>query len=227
MNRLALELSTEEKSVAIQTLSGSVHERSWPEDRSKPDPLYEMLDAVRMDAGLSWEDLTGVIVGRGPGQYSGMRAAVSAAQGLALPGGIPVTGVSSGAAQAWRMLRDSERALVAVLGDARRQRWWMGMFDLDPGGLRSVTDWALYTDEDVVAAVSASTAYVVTSDWDRCSEALQVMFPGRELLHPGAFFPRASDLLSLHASRTVSGMDPESPLPIYLHPAVAVPEGDA
>ena len=78
MNWLSIELSTTEKSVALSTASGDIHERIWTEDRSKPDPLYEMLDAVRVDAGLLWDDLTGILVGRGPGQYSGMRAAASA-----------------------------------------------------------------------------------------------------------------------------------------------------
>lgn len=225
MNVLALELSTAEKSVALGTASGKVYERIWYEDRSRPDPLYEMLSEVRADSGLRWDDLAGILIGRGPGQYSGMRAAAAAAQGLALPGGLPVTGISSGAAQAWRMFREPPQAekAIAVLGDARRDRWWMGLFEMQGDALQPVLDWDLYTEDDLVSTVTAHKGYAVTSDWDRCSELLQAMFFGENSLHQGAFFPRASDLLSLHALREELGEDAEPPLPIYLHPPVAPP----
>ena len=99
----------------------------------------------------------------------------------------------------------------------------MGVFELNQGCLHMVSDWALCKGDEVFATVSDSEACVVTSDWDRCSEVLQTMFSGRDLLYSGPLYPRASDLLSLHGSRLESGIEAESPLPIYLHPPVARP----
>lgn len=55
-------------------------------------------------AGVSAERLDAFAVGVGPGSFSGIRAALALAQGLAAPRGLPVRGVSSAAAavRAWR-----------------------------------------------------------------------------------------------------------------------------
>jgi len=47
------------------------------------------------EAGLAVGDLGGLVVGRGPGSFTGTRIAVSTAKGLALGAGLPVWGVSS------------------------------------------------------------------------------------------------------------------------------------
>ena len=53
--------------------------------------LTEMLDA----AGITWRDLNAIGVGTGPGNFTGIRIAVSAARGLALGLNIPAIGVTA------------------------------------------------------------------------------------------------------------------------------------
>lgn len=63
--------------------------------RGQAERLMPMLEEVLAEAGLGWRDLGAIGVGTGPGNFTGIRIAVSAARGLALGLGIPAIGVSS------------------------------------------------------------------------------------------------------------------------------------
>ncbi|MBT8036612.1 MAG: tRNA (adenosine(37)-N6)-threonylcarbamoyltransferase complex dimerization subunit type 1 TsaB [Verrucomicrobiae bacterium] len=77
------------------------------------DPLERALE--RLDGGR----LSSILVGTGPGSYSGIRIGIAVAQGLALVHGCPTVGLGSLAATpAARESRGS--ALPLAVGDARR-----------------------------------------------------------------------------------------------------------
>lgn len=63
--------------------------------RGQAEALMPMLEELLTEAGLGWRDLGAIGVGTGPGNFTGIRIAVSAARGLALGLGIPAIGVSS------------------------------------------------------------------------------------------------------------------------------------
>lgn len=52
--------------------------------------LLVVIDQLLKQAGLGVEDLAGIGYGRGPGAFTGLRAACTVAQGLALARGLPV-----------------------------------------------------------------------------------------------------------------------------------------
>lgn len=63
--------------------------------RGQGEALMPFLEARLKEAGLGWEDLDAIAVGVGPGNFTGIRIAVSAARGLALGLGRPALGVST------------------------------------------------------------------------------------------------------------------------------------
>lgn len=63
--------------------------------RGQGERLMLLLEETLRDAGLSWADLDAIGVGTGPGNFTGIRIAVSAARGLALGLGIPAIGVTA------------------------------------------------------------------------------------------------------------------------------------
>lgn len=62
--------------------------------RGQAERLMPLLDRVLASGGAAWSDLTCIGVGIGPGNFTGIRIAVSAARGLSLGLGIPAVGVS-------------------------------------------------------------------------------------------------------------------------------------
>jgi tRNA threonylcarbamoyl adenosine modification protein YeaZ len=62
--------------------------------RGQAERLMPLIEALLQEAGAAWSDLTRIGVGIGPGNFTGIRIAVSAARGLALGLEIPAIGVS-------------------------------------------------------------------------------------------------------------------------------------
>ena len=105
--------------------------------------------------GLSPAELAGVTVGTGPGSYTGTRAAIALARGLALPGAVPVAGVPSTAAAARAALRSDPRLRrVVVLIDARRGECYRADYERSelPPGLVERHAPRLVADPDAMPA---------------------------------------------------------------------------
>ena len=90
---------------------------------SRPQLLLADVDEMLRAAGLDAADLTGIVVGTGPGSFTGMRIGLSVARGLGLALDLPVAGVSTldalaaGAENAYPVV-DARRGEVFVLGPA-------------------------------------------------------------------------------------------------------------
>ena len=89
--------------------------------RGQAEHLMPMLEALLGAEGIGWSDLERIIVGTGPGNFTGIRISVSAARGLALGLGRPAIGVSSLEALAPLQPGADRVALPAPRG----QTYWM------------------------------------------------------------------------------------------------------
>jgi tRNA threonylcarbamoyladenosine biosynthesis protein TsaB len=92
---LALDTSTSVASVALFDGQRVLSETTWLAGREHSTRvLVEVQDAL-VRVGRTTENLTGLVVARGPGSFTGVRVALSVAKGMAAGLAVPLWGVSS------------------------------------------------------------------------------------------------------------------------------------
>ena len=98
---MILGIDTSADQCAVALVDGDrVWRRAEIMARGHAEALFPMIDDVLAEAGASMADVTRVAVCTGPGSFTGIRAGVAAARGLALGLGVPAVGVSRMAALA-------------------------------------------------------------------------------------------------------------------------------
>src|SRR5215475_15572992 len=113
---IAIETATENCSAALLH-EGRLLERSQLAPRRHAELILPMIDSLLAEAGVSRRQLDAIAVGRGPGAFTGVRLAISVAQGIALGLDVPVVPVSSLAALA-QDAPPGDASILAVI-DAR------------------------------------------------------------------------------------------------------------
>jgi tRNA threonylcarbamoyladenosine biosynthesis protein TsaB len=80
---LCIETATKNCSVALVSKGVSIAHRSQFSDQYiHGERLHGFIKEIMDEANLSFEELSGVCVGKGPGSYTGLRIGVSAAKGI-------------------------------------------------------------------------------------------------------------------------------------------------
>jgi tRNA threonylcarbamoyladenosine biosynthesis protein TsaB len=113
--------------------------RAWrhePLTRGHAERLLPALVALLAEAGWTWQDVELVAVTLGPGNFTGLRAGIAVARGLALAQGCRLLGVGTLETVAQgAMARATRSALpIQVVMDARRDEFYVQRFSpaLDP-----------------------------------------------------------------------------------------------
>ncbi len=145
---LVVETSTPHASIALVGPAGVVSQRRFCSDRNHNALLFEPLDELLRSCAADAIGL--VLVGSGPGSYSGTRVGIAAAQGVAIALGCPAVSVPSILAVP---SADGGTACLAV-GDARRGSFWHARVDQ----LRLTDGPALCDAHGLDAAVAAAVA---------------------------------------------------------------------
>jgi tRNA threonylcarbamoyladenosine biosynthesis protein TsaB len=114
VNLLAIDTSMEACSASLLVEGHRYKEYDiCPQQHSQK--ILPMVQALLKQANASLADVHYIIVGRGPGSFTGVRIACGIAQGLAYGAGLKVIGLSTLAAMALATKKDK----VAVASDAR------------------------------------------------------------------------------------------------------------
>lgn len=83
--------------------------------------------------GWSFDDLDAIVIGTGPGLFTGLRVGVATAQGLAFASQCPLIGVDSLEARA--LTAPANASLIAVCMDARKKELYYALFRRTMGAL--------------------------------------------------------------------------------------------
>lgn len=195
---LTLGFDTSAAHCAAALLSGGriLAARAEAMDKGQAERLMGLLEEVLAEGNAGWRDLDALGVGIGPGNFTGIRIAVSAARGLALALKIPAVGVSS-----FEALAEGRPGPVLALVDARRGAVYaQAMPDGHPG---------LMPREEALAEALAGPG----------SAAPQIEVV--EMTAPGAL---AASIARIAGARY--GTPQPRPAPLYLRSADAAPPAD-
>ena len=219
MLTLAMELSTDQGSLAILKDREVIAEQAWLEKNVRHQHLFKALPELLNRVGVRIEEIDLFAAGRGPGNYSGLRVAITTAQALALPGKKKVFTVSSGEALAAEILADRSPPSLAIIGDARRDSLWYAFFEKQDDGVLQNQPWSLVRLEDL-GRVLPSGCLAASPHF----EQLQNVLPWPGLSHVDWIrdnrYPTAHRVGQRALHKLELGLPSEELTPIYMHPAV-------
>ncbi|HET6587411.1 MAG TPA: tRNA (adenosine(37)-N6)-threonylcarbamoyltransferase complex dimerization subunit type 1 TsaB [Oleiagrimonas sp.] len=220
MNILALDTSTEACSVALMQ-GDALIDASELAPRRQAERVLPMAESLLAEAGLTRSQIDGIAVSRGPGAFTGVRLAVSVAQGLAFALDIPVVTVSSLAALAMEAPKD-EAATLAVI-DARMGEIYAGCFRRDDDGRVVPLDDERVCKADELVLPQAQAWNVVGTGWGEYESALRDKLPSSPRWAESQRYPQARHVARLAAPAFAAGntLGPEQALPVYLRDKVA------
>ncbi len=131
---LAIETATAACSAALY-IDGEVEERYALAPRQHAALLLPMVESLLASAELDVRQLDALAFGQGPGAFTGVRIAASAAQGIAFGANLPVVPVSTLAALAAGAMRETGESHVMTALDARMDEVYWGVYTGDAAGL--------------------------------------------------------------------------------------------
>ncbi|MFG1808836.1 tRNA (adenosine(37)-N6)-threonylcarbamoyltransferase complex dimerization subunit type 1 TsaB [Streptomyces sp. NPDC049040] len=211
---LAFDTATPAVTAALHDGERVLAESTVIDARRHGELLVPAVDRVLAAAGRALADVTGIVVGVGPGPYTGLRVGLVTAASFGDALDIPVHGLCTLDGLAWAAGEAGLDGPFTVTTDARRKEVYWARYDA-PG--RRVTQAAVDRPADLPQEV----------------RALPAVGPGAAL-YPEAFPDRRPDpahqsagsLAALAAHRLAAGEDFAPALPLYLRrPDAQVPAG--
>ncbi len=96
---LAIDTSGTNALVALGAADGTLlAERRWLAGYRHGEELLTRIDEMLTNSGVALADLGGIVVGTGPGAFTGLRVGLATAKALARGLGVPIAGVATSAA---------------------------------------------------------------------------------------------------------------------------------
>lgn len=213
MKILAVDTATERCSAAL-LIDGRVIERVQETPRGHADLILPMVDSLLQEAGLRIAEVDGLAYGRGPGAFTGVRIAVSVAQGLAFGARLLTVGVSDLAAVAQQVAKPGESILVCM--DARMGEVYWARFQRTDAGLTALGDERVSSPD----AVAADDSTVFAGTGFKAYSQLRTLRHGA-VIHD-AVLPRAREVAMLAQAelRAGRGKPAAAAEPVYLRDQV-------
>ena len=211
MRTLALDAALAQCVAAIVVDQQAVVMRREPAARGHAGLLAIMASATLKEAGLHAASLDLVAVTVGPGSFTGIRAALALAHGIALAAGVPVVAVTVGEALADSLPNLGRRELWSAI-DSRR-----GSVFLERGGRAASFELESLPGTDARIAVAGDAAIAVAG---------RLAARGADVMLTDARLPQARHIAVVGERRLAGMLEPMPAQPLYVDPpAVRLPAG--
>jgi tRNA threonylcarbamoyladenosine biosynthesis protein TsaB len=194
--------------------------------RGHAEMILPMVDAVLAEAGIALGSLDCFAVGRGPGAFTGVRIAVSVAQGLAFGVERPIVPVSDLAALAQRAVQAHGARRVLACLDARLGEVYWAAFETGADGLVVAATAEQVGPPGSLAPPAGGAWFGIGTGWSAHADLAGLLArTGINLTGTdGALLPRAHEIARLAARDFKAGLavPPEQALPVYVRDSVAM-----
>lgn len=185
MNLLALDTSTAQASVAL--LSGNAFLcKEQSNQKTHAQFILPLINQLLVEAGLQLNQLDGIVLGQGPGSFTGLRIACSVAKGLAYPhdlGIIPVNNLAAIAFAVREQMGHADKPVLAML-DARMQQVYWAYFSahefMGEAKVNAVQDIPLLNARSILAGVG------IDEYWEDFPEMLKAHIDLKLSCYPNA-----------------------------------------
>jgi tRNA threonylcarbamoyladenosine biosynthesis protein TsaB len=157
---LAIDTATECCSAALW-VNGKSYHRSSIQPRKHAELILPFIDDLLTEAKINKSDIQGLVVGQGPGAFTGVRIAVGVAQGIALALDIPVVAVSNLqtlAFTAYQQLNTQQPRTILVATDARMNEVYSAKYTIQGNNIKQLSKEKVSNASEV--DLSAIDAYI-------------------------------------------------------------------
>ena len=222
MNFLALDTSTEQLHLGV-CKGEAVLTRVCPGAAQASAQIIPLCLALLAEAGLRLGDLDAIVMGRGPGSFTGLRTACAVAQGLAFGAGRPVLPIDTLWAVAEQARQGQAQIRVLAVVDARMGQYYSAAWQFSAGRWQaSAVNALLNPDEVVLPGAWLDEAQDVILAGTGLT-ALWPMLKHTPNLTPQESAPTAAALLRLAPQAWADGLavPAELAMPLYVRDKVA------
>jgi tRNA threonylcarbamoyladenosine biosynthesis protein TsaB len=190
---LALDTATERASVALGVPGGTPLEETIGGTRRHAAELLPAVQRLLQQAGISLDDLRGIVLSDGPGSFTGLRVGASVAKALVQARGLRLWTAPS------LLVRAAGAAggegLVLSVANALRGEVYAAAYRFLPDGIRTELIPSVRRPQELVG--SGLQPAVIVGDAPPDVLAILERWVGRPVIGPPESFPRAALLLEL------------------------------
>ena len=202
MTILALEFSSPQRTVAVLRTDGPTVAAEVTETGGRGTNAFRMIEQALAGTKIEREQIEAIAVGLGPGSYTGIRGAISIAQGWQLARDVKLLGVSSVEAIVAQARGDKILGRVNVAIDAQRNEFYLATYEITPDGWREIAPLKILSLSEVQSRAAEGGILI--------GPEVTKWFPGGRVI-----FPSAAKLAGL-AERRSDFLPGEKLVPIYL-----------
>ena len=174
MTLLALEFSSAQRSVAIARQGRVLADTT--ETGERRTNAFALIETVLAAAKIARLEIECVAVGLGPGSYTGIRVALSIAQGWQLATGVKLLGVSSAECLAAEAQVVKLFGPVSVVIDAQRGEFYLATYEVSAAGVNSTRPLRIVPAAEIETRAAAGEILVGPEGASRLPMG-KVLFP--------------------------------------------------
>lgn len=210
MKILALEFSTSQRSVAVLAADADarVVARAEVADSTPGHSMRPlgMVERALKEAGISRNEIECIAVGVGPGSYTGIRVAISIAQGWQLATNLQLCAVSSVECVAQRAVASGMTGRFSVVVDAQRGEFYIAEYESDGASVREVSTLKIDSTEEIRSRLGRGEVFIGPDIARSIPEARPIFHPRKRSRtlrsRGGSLFPEKNSNRSTCVNRS-------------------------